>query len=137
MAINNPETIKKILKETKTIAVVGLSSDPMRPSYDVSRFMQSQGYRIIPVNPFETEVLGEKAYAKLADVPGPIDLVNIFRRSSEAGQFVDQAIQLGMKAVWMQDGVIDGEAAKRADDAGLDVVMDDCILRQYVRLNRQ
>ena len=137
MAINHPETIRKILAETKTIAVVGLSSDPSRPSYDVTRYMQSQGYRIIPVNPYETEVLGEKAFATLADVPERIDLVNIFRRSSEAGQFVDQAIQLGIKAVWLQDGVIDGEAAKRADDAGLDVVMDDCILRQYVRLNRK
>jgi predicted CoA-binding protein len=137
LAINNPETIKKILEETKTIAVVGLSSDSTRPSFDVSRYMQSQGFRIIPVNPNETEVLGEKAYAKLADVPDKIDLVNIFRRSSEAGQFVDQAIGLGIKAVWLQDGVIDGEAANRAVEAGLDVVMDDCILRQYVRLNRQ
>jgi predicted CoA-binding protein len=137
LAINNPETIKEILAKTRTIAVVGLSSDPTRPSYDVTRYMQSQGYRIIPVNPYETEVLGEKAYAKLADVPDQIDLVNIFRRSSEAGQFVDQAIQLGIKAVWMQDGVIDGAAARRADEAGLDVVMDDCILRQYVRLNRK
>lgn len=137
MAINNPATIKKILEETQTIAVVGLSSDPLRPSFDVSRYMQSQGYRIIPVNPNETEVLGEKAYAKLEDVPEKIDLVNIFRRSSEAGQFVDQAIQLGIKAVWMQDGVIDGEAAKRGEEAGLDVVMNDCILRQHIRLNRQ
>ena len=137
LAINQPETIKKILAETKTIAVVGLSSDPMRPSYEVSRYMQSQGYRIIPVNPYETEVLGEKAYAKLEDVPGKIDLVNIFRRSAEAGQFVDQAIRLGIKAVWLQDGVIDGEAARRADAAGLDVVMDDCILRQHIRLYRK
>ena len=137
MAINNPATIKKILEETRTIAVVGLSSDPLRPSFDVSRYMQSQGFRIIPVNPNETEVLGEKAYAKLEDVPEKIDLVNIFRRSTEAGQFVDQAIQLGIKAVWMQDGVIDGEAAKRGEEAGLDVVMDDWILRQYVRLNRK
>jgi uncharacterized protein len=137
LAINNPETIKKILEETKTIAVVGLSSDAMRPSFDVSRYMQSQGYRIIPVNPHETEVLGEKAYAKLEDVPDKIDLVNIFRRPTEAGQFVDQAIELGIKAVWLQDGVIDVPAAKRAQDAGLDVVMDDCLLRQHIRFKRR
>lgn len=98
--------------------------------------MQSQGYRIIPVNPFETEVLGEKAYATLQEVPEKIDLVNIFRRSSEAGQFVDEAIRLGIKAVWMQDFVIDRAAADRAIQAGLDVVMDDCILRQHLRGNR-
>ncbi|MEW6128393.1 MAG: CoA-binding protein [Acidobacteriota bacterium] len=136
MAINDPEAIRRILETTRTIAVIGLSSDPRRPSYDVSRFMQSKGYRIIPVNPFETQVLNEKAYATLVDVPYEIDLVNIFRRSQEAGQFVDQAITLGIKAVWMQDGVIDTAAAKRAVDEGLDVVMDDCILRQYIRRMR-
>ena len=136
MSLNSPETIQKILEETKTIAVVGLSSDPTRPSNSVSKYMQSQGYRIIPVNPFETEVLGEKAYATLEEVPEKIDLVNIFRRSSEAGQFVDKAIDLGIKAVWMQDEVIDRAAAERALEAGLDVVMDDCILRQHIRRKR-
>lgn len=134
--INNPEIIKKILTEIKTIAVVGLSSNPSRPSNSVSKYMQSQGYRIIPVNPNEREVLGEKAHATLQDVPDKIDLVNIFRRADEAGQFVDEAIALGVKAVWLQDEVIDYEAAQRAIDAGLDVVMDDCILRQHIRLNR-
>jgi uncharacterized protein len=136
MPLNHPETIKKILSETKTIAVVGLSSDSSRASNSVSRYIQSQGYRIIPVNPYETEVLGEKAYPTLQDVPEKIDLVNIFRRAEEAGQFVDQAIALGVKAVWMQDSVIDTAAAQRAIDAGLDVVMDDCILRQHIRYNR-
>jgi predicted CoA-binding protein len=136
LSLNSPETIQKILKEARTIAVVGLSSDPTRPSNSVSKYMQSQGYRIIPVNPFETEVLGEKAYATLQEVPEKIDLVNIFRRSSEAGQFVDEAIELGIKAVWMQDYVIDRAAAERAIQAGLDVVMDDCILRQHIRRNR-
>lgn len=136
MSLNQPETIKKILSETKTIAVVGLSSDPSRASNSVSRYIQSQGYRIIPVNPNESEVLGEKAYPTLQDVPEKIDLVNIFRRAEEAGQFVDQAIALGAKAVWMQDSVIDRAAAQRAVDAGLDVVMDDCILRQHIRHNR-
>jgi uncharacterized protein len=136
MPLNNPEVIKRILNETKTIAVVGLSSDPSRPSYSVTKYIQSKGYRIIPVNPYEREVLGEKAYATLNDVPEKIDLVNIFRRAEEAGQFVDQAIALGIKAVWMQDEVIDHKAAQRAVEAGLDVVMDDCILRQHIRHNR-
>jgi predicted CoA-binding protein len=136
LSVNSPETIQKILAETKTIAVVGLSSDATRPSNSVSKYMQSQGYRIIPVNPFETEVLGEKAYARLQDISEKIDLVNIFRRSSEAGQFVDEAIRLRIKAVWMQDSVIDRAAAQRAVEAGLNVVMDDCILRQHIRRNR-
>src|SRR5262245_10339714 len=111
MQINNPEVIDQILRDTKTIAVVGLSSDPTRPSNSVSRYMQSHGYRIIPVNPNETETLGEKAYAGLEDVPGGVDLVNIFRRSEEAGQHVDEAIRIGARGVWLQEGVIDGEAA--------------------------
>lgn len=133
MDINEPKTIETILNECQTIAVVGLSSNQMRPSYGVAKYMQQKGYRIIPVNPNETEVLGEKAYASLADVPEKFDLVDIFRRSEEAGHHVDEAIRLGAKAVWMQDGVIDEAAAERAQDAGLLVVMDDCILRQHVR----
>ena len=133
MAINSPEAIKRILDETKTIAVVGLSSDPYRPSHDVSRYMQSRGYRIIPVNPNESVVLGEKAYASLDEVSEKVELVNIFRRPDEAGQFVDQAIRLGIRAVWLQEGVVDKAAAKRAEDAGLDVVMDKCILKEHLR----
>jgi uncharacterized protein len=136
MSFNNPDVIKKILKEARTIAVVGLSSDPSRASYSVSKYIQSKGYRIIPVNPNEKEVLGEKAYPTLQDIPDKIDLVNIFRRPSEAGQFVDEAIAMGVKAVWLQDGVIDQAAAQRGVDAGLDVVMDDCILRQHIRQHR-
>jgi len=133
MSINEPKTIETILSECQTIAVVGLSSNQMRPSYGVARYLQQKGYRIIPVNPNETEVLGEKAYANLADVPEQVDLVDIFRRSEEAAHHVDEAIRLGAKAVWMQDGVIDEAAAARAQAAGLMVVMDDCILRQHVR----
>ena len=136
MTINDPKDIETILNGCRTIAVVGLSSNPMRPSYDVASYLQRNGYRIIPVNPNETEVLGEKAYASLTDVPEKFDLVDIFRRSEEAGAYVDEAIQLGAKAVWMQDGVIDEAAAQRALDAGLMVVMDDCILRQHVRRRR-
>ncbi len=133
MKINDPETIRQILDDCRTIAVVGLSSDPMRPSHDVASYMQRRGYRIIPVNPNETKVLGEKAYPALADVPEKIDLVDIFRRSDAAGQAVDEAIAVGAKAVWLQDGVIDNEAAQRALNAGLLVVMDRCWLRDHVR----
>jgi predicted CoA-binding protein len=134
--VNSPEAIEKILDETKTIAVVGLSSDRSRPSYGVSSYMQSMGYRVIPVNPSESEVLGEKAYPSLADVPETIDLVNIFRRSNEAGRHVDEAISVGVRAVWLQEGVIDHEAAMKAADAGLDVVMDRCILKEHMRRKR-
>jgi predicted CoA-binding protein len=137
MNINDPEAIEKILRECRTIAVVGLSSDPNRASYGVSRYMQQHGYRIIPVNPNEQTVLGERAYAGLVDVPEQIDLVDIFRRSDEAGAHVDEAIQIGAKAVWLQEGVIDEAAARRAIDAGLLVVMDRCILKEHSFRARQ
>src|SRR5262245_57091345 len=105
----------------------------MRPSFGVARYLQQNGYRIIPVNPNETEVLGERAFPDLAAVPGKFDLVDIFRRSDEAGEHVDEAIRLGAKAVWLQDGVIDEAAAERALNSGLLVVMDKCILREHVR----
>ena len=136
MEVNSPESIRKILDETKTIAVVGLSSDPSRPSYGVSSYMQSMGYRVIPVNPSESQVLGEKAYPSLADVAETIDLVNIFRRSEEAGRHVDEAINVGARAVWLQEGVIDHNAARKAVSSGLDVVMDRCILKEHMRRKR-
>ncbi|MGH9874366.1 MAG: CoA-binding protein, partial [Pyrinomonadaceae bacterium] len=123
--------------DCKTIAVVGLSSDQHRPSYGVASYMRSRGYRVIAVNPNETEVFGDKAYASLADVPDKIDLVDVFRRSSEAGRAVDEAIAVGVKAVWLQDGVIDDAAAQRAHAAGLLVVMDRCWLRDHARASRQ
>ncbi|MGH9851703.1 MAG: CoA-binding protein [Blastocatellia bacterium] len=131
--INDPEVINRILDECRTIAVVGLSSNPTRPSYGVARYLQQRGYHIIPVNPNESEVLGEKAYGSLADAPEKFDLVDIFRRSEEAGAHIDEAIRLGAKAVWLQEGVIDEEAARRALDAGLMVVMDRCILKEHMR----
>lgn len=131
--INSPETIKRIFDECRAIAVVGLSSSSMRPSYGVASYMRRQGYRVIPVNPNEQAVFGEKSYSSLADVPEKIDLVDIFRRSEEAGAAVDDAIAVGAKAVWMQDGVIDRAAAGRALDAGLLVVMDRCWLRDHAR----
>jgi predicted CoA-binding protein len=123
--------IPELLRAAKVIAVVGLSSDEMRPSYGVAAYMQQAGYRIIPVNPNETEVLGEKAYARLEDVPEEIDIVDIFRRSVFVRGVVDSAIRVGAKAVWMQEGVVDESAAEIARAAGLDVVMDRCILKDH------
>jgi predicted CoA-binding protein len=136
LAINSQETIRRILDECRTIAVVGLSSDPSRASNSVSGYMRRQGYRVIPVNPNETSVFGEKSYPDLFAVPEKIDLVDVFRRADEAGKAVDEAIAVGAKAVWMQEGVIDSAAAKRADDAGLMVVMDRCWLKEHIRAHR-
>jgi predicted CoA-binding protein len=131
--INSAEAISKILEDCRTIAVVGLSSNTGRASNGVAGYMKKQGYKIIPVNPREEEVLGEKSYPSLADVPVKIDLVDVFRRSEEAGAVVDEAIKVGAKAVWLQEGVIDHAAAKRAQDAGLLVVMDRCWLKDHAR----
>ena len=133
MSINHPNTIQTILTECRVIAVAGLSSNPIRPSYGVAKYMQEHGYRIIPVNPNETEVLGEKSYASLREVPEPLVLVNIFRRSEDAGAIVDEAIALNARAVWLQEGVIDEAAATRAEVAGLLVVMDRCLLKEHLR----
>lgn len=137
MRINSEETVRRILDECRTIAVVGLSSDTWRPSNSVSAYMRRVGYRVIPVNPNETEVFGEKAYPDLASVPGKIELVDVFRRSEEAGKAVDEAIAVGAKAVWLQEGVIDRAAAQRALDAGLLVVMDRCWLKEHIRYGRR
>lgn len=136
MPINSPETIRRILDECRTIAVVGLSSDPSRPSNSVAGYMRRNGYRVIPVNPNETSVFGETSYPDLFAVPEKVELVDIFRRSDEAGKAVDQAIAVGAKAVWLQEGVIDRDAAERAVDAGLLVVMDRCWLKEHIRANR-
>ena len=133
LEINSPEAIARIFDESRTIAVVGLSSKPTRPSHGVAGYMQRAGYRIIPVNPNEVEVLGEVAYASLSEVSRKIDLVDVFRRSEEAGTAVDEAIAVSAKAVWLQEGVIDYAAAQRAVDAGLLVVMDRCWLKEHVR----
>ena len=135
--INSAESISRILEECHTIAVVGLSSDTWRPSHSVSNYMRRSGYRVIPVNPNETEVFGEKAYPDLTSVPDKIDLVDVFRRSDEAGKAVDEAIAVGAKAVWLQEGVIDRAAAQRALDAGLLVVMDRCWLKEHMRHGRR
>jgi predicted CoA-binding protein len=124
----------EILQQSRTIAVVGLSSKRFRPSYGVTEYMQRAGYRIIPVNPEESEVLGEKSYPDLDSVPDEIDVVDIFRRSEFVPEVVEAAIRKGAKAIWMQEGVIHEEAARRAVEAGLDVVMDRCILKEHRRL---
>ena len=125
-----------ILRSVKTIAVVGLSSKRMRPSYGVSEYMQRAGYRIIPVNPAETEVLGEKAYPDLDSIPVPVDLVNIFRRSELVPPVVEAAIRIGAKAIWMQEDVVNEEAAEKARAAGLMVVMDRCVLKEHRKMLR-
>jgi uncharacterized protein len=130
-SVPQSDPIRELLRHSKTIAVVGLSSDSMRPSYGVSAYMQSQGYRIIPVNPQISECLGEKAYSSLLDVPEKIDIVNIFRRPEFVEEIVDQAIQLKARAIWMQEEVIHEEAAKKARAAGIFVVMDRCILKEH------
>jgi len=125
------DPIGDLLKKARTIAVVGLSNKPLRPSHGVALYLQQQGYRIIPVNPKIQSVLGEKAYASLSDVPDKIDLVDIFRRSEFVPELVDQAIALGLPAVWMQEDVIHEPAAQKARQAGIFVVMDRCILKEH------
>lgn len=129
-------SIADLLRKSRVIAVVGLSNKRFRPSYGVSEYMQSNGYRIIPINPNETEVLGEKAYSRLEDVPEHIDIVDIFRRSEFVEPIVESAIRLGASAIWMQEGVIDEAAAEKAKAAGLTVVMDRCILKEHRRYFR-
>jgi predicted CoA-binding protein len=134
--MSEAEQIKELLRNVKTIAVVGLSDNPMRASYDVSEYMQSHGYRIIPVNPEIREALGEKAYASLSEVPEKIDLVNVFRRPEFVPEVVEEAIRLKVPAMWLQEGVIHEDAAQKARDAGIFVVMDRCILKEHRRLGR-
>jgi hypothetical protein len=128
---SRPDPITDLLERARTIAVVGLSSSPLRPSYGVAAYMQMHGYRIIPVNPQIDEALGEKAYASLLDVPEKIDIVDVFRRPEFIEEVVDQAIQLKIPAIWMQEGVINEAAAEKARRAGIFVVMDRCILKEH------
>jgi uncharacterized protein len=127
----NPDPIAELLRSSRTIAVVGLSNNPLRPSHGVSAYMQAQGYHIIPVNPEISEALGEQAYPSLLDVPEKIDIVNVFRRSEYVEEIVDQAIQLKVRAVWMQEDVVNEKAAEKARRAGIFVVMDQCILKEH------
>jgi predicted CoA-binding protein len=131
MSVGDP--VSEILKTSRTIAVVGLTSRKFRPSYGVAEYLQSAGYRIIPVNPSETEILGEKCYARLEDIPERVDIVDIFRRSEFVPEIVDAAIRIGARAVWMQEGVMHAEAAERARRSGLLVVMNACILKEHIK----
>ncbi len=136
LSATEAERIVDLLQQSKTIAVVGLSDNPLRPSFGVSSYMQSQGYRIIPVNPTVTNSLGEHAYPTLLEVPEKIDIVNIFRRPEAVPEIVEQAIQLGVPAIWMQEGVVHEAAAEKARKAGIFVVMDRCILKEHMRCVR-
>lgn len=125
------ETVKKILEDYHTIAVVGISDKPERPSFRVASYLQDRGYRIVPVNPRLTEVLGEEAYPDLLSIPFEIDVVDIFRKSENVPPIVDSAIEKGARAVWMQEGVINEESALKAKKTGLDVIMDLCMLKEH------
>ena len=126
-----PDEIGELLKRARTIAVVGLSDSPLRPSHGVAAYMQQHGYRIIPVNPAIKGALGEKAVASLSDIKEKIDIVDVFRRSESVPEVVDEAIRLKVPAIWMQEGVIHEEAAEKARKAGIFVVMDRCILKEH------
>jgi uncharacterized protein len=125
------DPVRELLARVKTIAVVGLSDSPMRPSHGVSAYLQAQGYRIIPVNPQITEALGEKSYRSLLEVPEKIDVVDVFRRPEFVDEIVEQAIRLKIPAIWLQEDVINERAAERALKAGMFVVMDRCILKEH------
>jgi len=129
--LKQSDPIYELLSRIKTIAVVGLSGSPLRPSHGVSAYMQLHGYRIIPVNPRITEALGENSYPSLLDVPDKIDLVDVFRRPEYVDEIVEQAIQLNLPAIWMQEGVINERAAEKARKAGMFVVMDRCVLKEH------
>ncbi len=132
--LTNFAEIKEILAQTKTIAVVGLSPKENRPSNDVARYLMAAGYTIIPVNPGQSEILGLKCYANLRDIPHRVDVVDIFRRPEEVGPVVDQAVEIGAKVVWMQEGIINEEAAAVARAAGLTVIMDRCLKVDHASL---
>jgi predicted CoA-binding protein len=130
--MNEPETIERILKEAKTIAVVGLSANPEKTSHHVAQFLQSKGYRIIPVNPtVQGEILGEKAYPNLQSIPEPFDVADVFRRAEDIPDVVDDAIAAGAKTLWIQLGIVNEEAAARAERAGMTVVMDRCTMAEH------
>ena len=128
------DEIRRLLKQVRTIAMVGLSPRPERDSYRVAKYLQDHGYRVVPVNPTADEVLGEKSYPSLGQVPGPVDVVNVFRRPEEVPPIVDQALAKGAPVLWLQLTVVNEEAAARAKDAGLTVVMDRCIKVEHSRL---
>ena len=128
--------IDRILSEAKTVAVVGISDKPERPSHGVARYLQEKGYRVIPVNPVLTEVLGEKAYKSLSDIPGKVDLVDVFRKSEKVPPIAEEAIRIGARFFWMQEGVVSVAARERLEQAGIPVVMDLCMKKELARRGR-
>jgi predicted CoA-binding protein len=128
------DRIRELLKSCKNVAVVGLSADESRPSYGVSRYLQKRGYKIIPVNPKETEILGEKAYPTLSQIPDKVEIVDVFRRPEFVPPIVDEALKIGAKAIWLQEGVVNHPAAIKASQQGVLVVMDRCILKEHRKL---
>ena len=132
--MNSDKEMKGILLSTKTIASVGVSSNPEKESYDVAAYLKEQGYRVIPVNPTAAEILGEKTYASLSDIPDTVDVVQVFRKAEDVPPVVEEAIKIGAKVVWMQAGIVNEEAAKTARNAGLQVVMDACMRATHRRL---
>lgn len=137
MSFENPDdaALRLLLGRVKTIAVVGLSPQPMRPSHVVAQAMQRYGFRIVPVRPLIDEALGEKAYPSLADLPFPVDLVDVFRAAEHVPAIVEQCLALHLPAIWIQEGIVNEAAAERARAAGMTVVMDRCLLKEYIRLN--
>ncbi len=133
--MNDPEVIHSQLENAKTIAVIGLSDNPDKPSHYVSAYMQQQGYKILPVNPALTEVLGEPAYPSLTDLPTKPDVVNVFRVPSFLPTIVDEMLELGLRDLWVQQGIVNLEAASRAEEGGIRVVMDRCIMVEHRRAN--
>ena len=125
----------EILRKYRTIAVVGLSNNPLRPSHGVSDYMQRQGYKIIPVNPGHSQILGEKSYRTLEEIPEPVEIVNVFRRSELIPPVADSAIAIGAKVLWLQEGIQNEEAAEKAREAGLEVIMNTCILKAHRRMS--
>ncbi|HEY1181838.1 MAG TPA: CoA-binding protein [Rhodocyclaceae bacterium] len=136
MLINSDADLKRLFETVRTIAVVGCSPKPERPGHYVAKYLQDLGYRVIPVNPGQTEILGEKCYASLRDIPEPVDMVDCFRRAEDIPPVVEDAIAIGAKFVWMQLGIVNDAAAQRAIDAGIEVVMDRCPKIDYPRLFR-
>lgn len=134
MPINDDRELKVILQNTTTVASVGVSSNDEKPSYWIFRYLREQGYRMIPVNPTADEILGKKVYPDLASIPQQVDVVQVFRRPEDVPPIVEAAIQIGAKVVWMQEGIVNEQAAKRAEEAGLKVVMDRCMMKTHQRL---
>ncbi|HTZ31017.1 MAG TPA: CoA-binding protein [Methylomirabilota bacterium] len=129
----SPDPIRDLLRSSKTIAVVGLSSNPRRPSHEVAAYLQRVGYKIVPVNPNESEVLGEKSYARLEDIPFPVDIVDVFRRPEDVPPIAEAAVAIHAKALWLQQGITNAEAAAKAHAAGLLVVQDACLFVEHKR----